>query len=491
MMTELCNVAWDDDTYELRLPAANASATHFEDSHPVLATEDDEEWMNAPRASLQDASQRVIAHGVSGAAFGAGRINTHGHLRYLPFGLGSPAASTTTAGAGTSDVGGGTLSSSPSASGARRAVLRVSARWWAAMPRAFTEPARRLIAARGHALALAYPPSAVGCSPSAVGSTAANEHFCSGGYSGGAAIVDDLMRLYTGLFAFARYAPWLPKPPRLCEVTSGERRALARLARERLAASAGGAGAAADDALFAPLRASGLVARLDEHIVVLGGAVFCKTEFKSAKNDAGVGGLQPKHDALGVLDELSGSAEVYWASLHEDSDGDDGDDDGNVRIPDVLRGTDARGRPRLAAIALTAWEPRLQPDNEYRAFVHGGKLVAASQQRWGDVVGLTPARAACAARAIGRWYSARAAALEAAFGPAMVLDVWVDEAQARCGGGDWVTEEAVRLIEINPGGAWACSGSALFDWTRDYAELHGDGSVVHVRFRVKDSVETN
>lgn len=43
-------------------------------------------------------------------------------------------------------------------------------------------------------------------------------------------------------------------------------------------------------------------------------------------------------------------------------------------------------------------------------------------------------------------------------------------------------DNKVMLIECNPFGAWMSSGSALFDWQKDYDILYGNvGTTVHVR----------
>jgi hypothetical protein len=54
--------------------------------------------------------------------------------------------------------------------------------------------------------------------------------------------------------------------------------------------------------------------------------------------------------------------------------------------------------------------------------------------------------------------------------PSYVLDVVV------------LDDFKVLLIECNPFGAWMSSGSALFDWDKDYDILYGNTSTtVHIR----------
>jgi hypothetical protein len=42
--------------------------------------------------------------------------------------------------------------------------------------------------------------------------------------------------------------------------------------------------------------------------------------------------------------------------------------------------------------------------------------------------------------------------------------------------------DSAYFIEVNSFGAHYAAGSALFNWTHDYAQLHGETNVVELRF---------
>eukprot|EP00727_Mastigamoeba_balamuthi_P013065 m51a1_g8381 hypothetical protein (389) ;mRNA; r:181213-182455 len=185
--------------------------------------------------------------------------------------------------------------------------------------------------------------------------------------------------------------------------------------------------------------------------------VFPKTSFKSSKNDARPA---PARSAREVLADLTSSRDVL----------------------NFLEWALGEGRDRGAAVArdlsvvLSPWEPRIRPDNEWRAFVHGRQLTAVSQQHWSRDVGVSEAQAVRSAEAVARLYDG--ALRDALPWSDVVLDVWVDDG----GAGDRTGVPRAHLIECNPGNAWASSGSSLFGWVDDMDRLCNADRTVYVRW---------
>lgn len=169
--------------------------------------------------------------------------------------------------------------------------------------------------------------------------------------------------------------------------------------------------------------------------------IFIRTNHKSAKNDTK---LRPLFSVRDALEQLTHSR-------------------------DILRVLETRREDQ--AIVMLPWEPRISTKNEFRVFVNDRQVRAISQQRWFSPVGLKTSDAVDAARGIVRFYDENFGEIE---WPDVVLDVWCDldpEGGCRC-----------HLIEINPGGRWASSGSSLFHWIRDDSILTNNGDTnVYVR----------
>jgi len=111
-----------------------------------------------------------------------------------------------------------------------------------------------------------------------------------------------------------------------------------------------------------------------------------------------------------------------------------------------------------ACAVVTKWNDDINPKNEYRVIVHGGKVRGISQQKWYKSVYRTQHELVQAAKMIiAAWDDHLSQLLPF---QSVVLDIWIDN-------------ERANLIECNPGGRWASSGSSLFHWINDEIE-HSD-----------------
>ncbi len=119
-------------------------------------------------------------------------------------------------------------------------------------------------------------------------------------------------------------------------------------------------------------------------------------------------------------------------------------------------------------IVFKAWMT-FNPQHEYRVFIIGGRIKAISQQLWyepttcqhqpGDILALLESRFA-KVPLIGRF-------------SLCTLDVIVDVAMNTC-----------YLIEVNPPGLWASSGSSLYHWIDDYEKLFTPDGNIYFRHYV-------
>jgi len=158
--------------------------------------------------------------------------------------------------------------------------------------------------------------------------------------------------------------------------------------------------------------------------------IFAKTHQKSAKNDIT---LRPLHSAADVLRQLALSRDVL-ETMEQSS-----------------------GTLEEIPLVLIPWQARISKENEWRVFVQDGHVRALSQQQWCTALGLTVEDAHEVAESVVVWYKDEVQ--NNLSWSDMVLDVWVDEQQC-------------HLIEVNPGGRWASSGSSLFEWRADMDILH-------------------
>jgi hypothetical protein len=109
-----------------------------------------------------------------------------------------------------------------------------------------------------------------------------------------------------------------------------------------------------------------------------------------------------------------------------------------------------------ASILLTPWRYEIDSRNDFRVIVYNCHIVGISQQKCYKYVGLTSSIVKTAAESIITLYNKIKKNLHY---HTCVLDVWVDNVEA-------------HLIGVNPGDLWASSGSALFNWVKDYHKLH-------------------
>lgn len=122
---------------------------------------------------------------------------------------------------------------------------------------------------------------------------------------------------------------------------------------------------------------------------------------------------------------------------------------------------------KTCALVTMPWL-EIHPKTEFRVFVYKKRVTCVSQQHWFRNVGLTDATMTAATLNINDWFEA-SFKLTLPFTDS-ILDVWIDS------GG------MVHLIEINPFGAWASSGSSLFHWVQDYTKLHNIDGAIHAAF---------
>lgn len=110
-------------------------------------------------------------------------------------------------------------------------------------------------------------------------------------------------------------------------------------------------------------------------------------------------------------------------------------------------------------VVVQRWRDEIDASNEYRAIVHGGRVRAISQQKWYKQVYRSEAELARVADLVVRAWDELSRLLPF---QDVVLDLWVEAAAD--------DNLAVHLIECNPGGRWASSGSSLFHWVNDDVE---------------------
>lgn len=112
-----------------------------------------------------------------------------------------------------------------------------------------------------------------------------------------------------------------------------------------------------------------------------------------------------------------------------------------------------------SALIMIPWNDKINPRFEFRIFVVNNRLVAASPQKWWELIQHTGEELELFEEAFSR-----VEFIGHSLNPyhTFVADVYVDP-----------ESRSVKLIEFNPFGAHCGAGSSLFNWITDYDLLHG------------------
>jgi len=261
---------------------------------------------------------------------------------------------------------------------------------------------------------------------------------------------------YHSQFEYKNFAQCVSSPVAIVELSSWETRLLIEIARKRCLT---GHSLRMDDLEdFSRKTLETIQNYLDQHQAT---GVFVKTLDKSAKNDVR---LEPLYTLFDVISQLTFSRDVL-AMLE-------------FLVAKKKEGENS-ATSNCCYLILMPWHEKITALNEFRVFCRNQKVVAMAQQKWyldlsdrttyGDER-LTPQKAIRAARATVRQYEQEWAHRLPPHWSEAVLDVWVEYH-----GDDQSSEDGqdiAHLIEVNPGGRWASSGSSLFEWKADVNILH-------------------
>lgn len=112
-----------------------------------------------------------------------------------------------------------------------------------------------------------------------------------------------------------------------------------------------------------------------------------------------------------------------------------------------------------SSLIMIPWNNKINPRFEFRIFVVNNRLVAASPQKWWELIQHTGEELELFEEAFSR-----VEFIGHELNPyhTFVADVYVDP-----------ESRSVKLIEFNPFGAHCGAGSSLFNWITDYDLLHG------------------
>jgi hypothetical protein len=118
------------------------------------------------------------------------------------------------------------------------------------------------------------------------------------------------------------------------------------------------------------------------------------------------------------------------------------------------------------------WNNNLNPMREFRVFVHNKKVTAISPQKWYMKLPYTPEEFKLMSQSIVYHYNSYLS--DQLPYNSVILDVWVDE------------NNKTHLIECNPWGKYASSGSGLFHWIHDDEKLvqNSECNSVYVKYVV-------
>jgi len=237
--------------------------------------------------------------------------------------------------------------------------------------------------------------------------------------------------IYNKGFEFACWRSMIPNVV-LVPLNCRDRRSLAAIALRRV--SLGGGAFQPDDIEQV---SAGLLEKLSSAIRSVGGRAFAKTADKSAKNDVK---LQAHTRPESILDELTSSKDVLVQSL-------------------------ASKEAPATYLVLKPWKDEVDAASEFRAIIIDRQLAGISQQFWYKSVGHTCDSVVSLVQP--------------------VIDLWYDKLLPLCPYADcvldvYVTKGEAHLIEVNPCGCWASSGSSLFHWISD-RDLLLDPCVLPVR----------
>ena len=156
--------------------------------------------------------------------------------------------------------------------------------------------------------------------------------------------------------------------------------------------------------------------------------VFAKMSGKSAKNDV-------------VMRPLTSVSEVIE----------------NLTISKDIIGWLGAAGCCTSSFVILPWNPRITPENEFRAFMKNNKISGISKQRWWSTLSPTINKEKVTKAIVDLCESL---STKLPF-PSATLDIWY------CS-----NSSSAYLIECNPWGAFFSSGSSLFSWRDHYAELH-------------------
>ena len=107
-------------------------------------------------------------------------------------------------------------------------------------------------------------------------------------------------------------------------------------------------------------------------------------------------------------------------------------------------------------VVMMPWNESIDAKSEFRVFIRNRHLIAISQQAWYTVFHYTPEEIRTIASSIAELFNQ--ILRDRLPLPSAILDVTVD-----------FDIQQAYLIEINPWGTWATSGSSLFDWVKDHS----------------------
>ena len=121
-----------------------------------------------------------------------------------------------------------------------------------------------------------------------------------------------------------------------------------------------------------------------------------------------------------------------------------------------------RSIERPFSIIVMPWNNSIKSDYEFRVIIHNYSVRGIAQQRWYSMCSQMYPNIVHIAQQIIKYYQEQVR--NRLPYPDVVLDLWVDPTD----------NFSVHLIECNPGGLYATSGSSLFSWIRDYNLLCTD-----------------
>lgn len=153
---------------------------------------------------------------------------------------------------------------------------------------------------------------------------------------------------------------------------------------------------------------------------------FVKTSVSSGKNHHTMTECRDLHDVVDRLTRSPEHAKYYRRCLDAGLDG---------------------------FLVFQRWNDEITQANTYRVLVAGGRVRGIAQQKWYKSISRAPGELKrVGVLVLQAWEELRSLLPFAD----TVLDLWVDN------------DSVVHLIECNPGGRWALSGSSLFHWVTLY-----------------------